>query len=316
MNKLSKKNINELQKILPYQIDFYLAEFKNTCIKINLTAFSSEIITTESWFKIFKDQILEAIDNKKFLPVCRFNDGELIFMNNGLDVIGYGFSLKSRVKILVRNFLIRSNLLSFSPLTFNKYTSGKYSYKEIKSVNSKYKQNIKFILENGILATSMLVDKKPFSERFFKLFTDFITNNKIKLTILNHVPYQFVYVLFSGKSKFEILKNKNVLIINSFNVDQKRKVTKKLKSFGAKKIFYTNISSNRSVFDKLNISVDVDLILIGAGVGKLFHFEYLSKFKVPCIDIGYIFQTWIDPNCASHRSFCSPEDIYNIELDK
>ena len=73
-----------------------------------------------------------------------------------------------------------------------------------------------------------------------------------------------------------------------------------------------------SAFDKLDIELNtkVDFILIGAGLGKLLHFEYLSKFNVPCIDIGYIFQTWLDPTCSSHRAFCSPNDIYDIKFDK
>ena len=108
------------------------------------------------------------------------------------------------------------------------------------------------------------------------------------------------------------------MIINSFNDEQKKIITNKLKSYGVDEVFYSNISSNRSVFDKLDIQLDheIDLILIGAGVGKLFHFEYLFKFKVPCIDIGYIFQTWLDPSCSTHRAFCSPYDIYINELDR
>ena len=160
--------------------------------------------------------------------------------------------------------------------------------------------------------------KNPFSERFFKLFIDLVLNNNIKITSLNNVPYIFVYALFAGKSRFEILKEKKILIINSFNINEKKIITKKLKSFGAEKVLYSNISSNRSAYDVLDINIDIeiDLILIGAGVGKVFHFEYLSKFNVPCIDIGYIFQTWLDPICSADRAFCSPDDTYNFELDK
>ena len=59
------------------------------------------------------------------------------------------------------------------------------------------------ILDNGILATSTLVAKDPFSERYFKSLNDFIINNEITITSLNNVPYIFVYALFAGKSKFE-----------------------------------------------------------------------------------------------------------------
>ena len=313
-NKVENKYITQIQKILPYQIDIFLPEFKNTCHKNSLIALTNEKISSEDWFNVFKNRVLESINKKKFLPVCKFCDGELIFMNNGLEKIDYRFKLKTKIKILINNILIRLNLIKFKPFTVNAYTSGQYTYNEILSLNVKYKKGMKIVLENGILANSTVVSKNtPFTERFFKLYTDFMTDNKIEINSLNHVPYLFVYALFSGKSKLEIFDSKNVLIINSFNSDQKKIITNKLKSFGAKEIFYSNISSDRSAFDKLDIKNDqnFDLILIGAGVGKLLHFEYLSRFKVPCIDIGYIFQTWLEPNSSSQRAFCSSDDNYN-----
>ena len=317
-NKISNKYIKQIEGILPFQSDFFLSEFKNTSLKTSIRALSAEKITTEYWFNIFKNQILKSIKEKNFLPVCRFGDGEFLFMNNGLEVIDDRFSIKHKIKILLRNILIRLNLSQYHAFTSNKYSSGKYSYNEIVNLNSKYKKCMKFILDKGILATSTLVAKNPFSERFFKSLSDFIVNNRITITSSNNVPYIFVYALFAGKSKYEILDKKKILIINSFNNEQKKIITNKLKSFGADSVFYSNISPNRSVFDTLNIELDqeIDLILIGAGLGKLFHFEYLSKFKVPCIDIGYIFQTWLDPSCSTHRAFCSPDDIYNNELDR
>jgi hypothetical protein len=317
-SKIVNKYTEEIKKILPHQIYIFLPEFKNTCSKNNLIAFSTDKLTAEDWFNVFKSLILRSINEKKFLPVCKFADGEFIFMNNGLELIDYRLKIKDKIKILIRNTLIRLNLIKFHPFTLNKYSSGKYSYSEIKALNPRYKKSMKFILENGILATSALIGKSPFSERFFKLFSDFVINNKIKITSFNHVPYIFVYALFAGKSKFEILNKKKILIINSFNVEQKKIITNKLISFGAKKILYSNISTNRSAFDVLDIKLedDIDLILIGAGVGKLFHFEYLSKFNVPCIDIGYIFQTWLDPSFGSARVFCSPDDIYHKEFDQ
>lgn len=312
-NEVKNKYITQIQKILPYQIDIFLPEFKNTCHKTPLASFSTEKISSEYWFDTFKNQILKSINEKKFLPVCKFGDGEFIFMNNGIDKIDYRLKLKAKIRILINNILIRSNLIKFKPFTVNAYSSGKYSHSEVRSLNVKYKKGMKFVLESGVLATSALIGKVPFGERFFELFANYIIDNKIKISSLNHVPFIFVYALFAGKSKFEIFYSKNVLIINSFNNDQKKIITNKLKSFGAKEIFYSNISSDRSAFDKLDIKDDqnFDLILIGAGVGKLLHFEHLSRFKVPCIDIGYIFQTWLEPNSSSQRAFCSSNDDYN-----
>ena len=315
-NKFTNKYLEDIEKILPYKIKIFLPEFKNTSIKTSLTALSTEKISIEYWFDTFKNQILKSITEKKFLPVCKFCDGEFLFMNNGIDKIDYRLKLIDKVKTFVRNVLFKLKLVKFNPFTVNAYSSGQYSYDEMVNLNLKYKKAMKFVFENGIMATSTVVTEKPFTESFFKIFVDFIVNNKIKITSLNHVPYIFVYALFSGKSRFEIFNKKKVLIINSFNIEQKKIITNKLKSFGAEEIHFSNISSDRSAFDKLDIKLNnnIDLILIGAGVGKLFHFEYLSQFEVPCIDIGYIFQTWLEPSSSSQRAFCSPDDIYSEKM--
>ena len=135
-DKSSNNYINEIRRILPYQMDFYLSEFKNTCSLNPITAFSVENLSTEFWFNIFKKEVLESINKKKFLPVCRFCDGEFIFMNKGLDLIDHRIKLIDKIKIIVKNILTRLNLIQFSAFTSNKYTSGQYSYKEIVSLNS------------------------------------------------------------------------------------------------------------------------------------------------------------------------------------
>ena len=90
-NEVKNKYITHIQKILPYQIDIFLPEFKNTCHNNSLIALTNEKISSEYWFDTFKNQILKSIKEKKFLPVCKFCDGEFIFMNNGLEKIDYRF---------------------------------------------------------------------------------------------------------------------------------------------------------------------------------------------------------------------------------
>ena len=117
-------------------------------------------------------------------------------MNNGLEKIDYRFKLKDKIKIIISNILIRLNLIKFNPFTVNAYSSGQYTYNEINSLNVKYKKGMKIVLENGILASSAVVSKNtPFTERFLKLYTDYIIGNKIEINSLNHVPY-FLFMLY------------------------------------------------------------------------------------------------------------------------
>ena len=205
-SKIVNKYTEEIKKILPYQINVFLPEFKNTCSKNNLIAFSAEKLTTEDWFNIFKSLVLKSINEKKFFPVCRFCDGEFIFMNNGLELIDYRLKIKDKIKILIGNTLTRLNLKKFNANTQNKYSSGHYSYIEIKALNSRYKKNMKFgILKSKIdyVLSESFKNDIHFKEEM-KLFKKYILENK------NISKLFYLYEELSSK------KNVNKNIVNDY----------------------------------------------------------------------------------------------------
>ena len=49
-----------------------------------------------------------------------------------------------------------------------------------------------------------------------------------------------------------------------------------------------------------------DICLLGAGVGKAALFSQLEPLGIPCIDAGFAFEVWADPEQQWHRPYMVP----------
>ena len=137
-----------------------------------------------------------------------------------------------------------------------------------------------------------------------------VDKNKIDLNGDNYYPFYFVYALLRGKAKERILRNKCIIVFHSANGIKKEKITASLLKEGVSKIFWHEISPNRSMFDKIQLKKEyfsADLALIGAGVGKFNILSQLEPLNIPCIDAGYIFEVWADENNKWKRPFIVPD---------
>ena len=52
------------------------------------------------------------------------------------------------------------------------------------------------------------------------------------------------------------------------------------------------------------VSKNVDIIFVGAGVGKVNIFNQLKNIPAIIIDAGYIFETWQNPKLRNERDYC------------
>ena len=67
---------------------------------------------------------------------------------------------------------------------------------------------------------------------------------------------------------------------------------------GASKAFWEPISKIDPFFDKIDVSKyenNIDIVYLGAGIGKFNILTQLSKLSVPVIDSGFVFEVWSDP---------------------
>lgn len=109
----------------------------------------------------------------------------------------------------------------------------------------------------------------------------------------------------------ELLKNRRVLVVNGAQGEHRQKIVEGLKREGVSKVLWCPISLRRSLYDSVDMEPfidNVDLALVGAGIGKANIMLQMETLNVPCIDAGYVFQVWTDPKNKWKRVVCAPDD--------
>ncbi|MDD2635461.1 MAG: hypothetical protein PHW82_08180 [Bacteroidales bacterium] len=308
-------------QILKPRIKLNYPEFHNH-YKINEAlgwslAYAFEDIDGITWYSQFTGQIFNARDNKKYLPVYRMGDGEYSFLlqRHIYDIVPYS-KLNWKQKILkFKSFLLKPTKGHSSGL--NRDGKEQYTEDEVENLYKSYISDLKFISENGILALGF--DTGNFYGKFVQpVYNKFIENN-ITLHSSNFYHVYHVYALFSSSYCKKLMNNQNVLIITSVNEEKKKKFNIELANIGVKRVDYYGISATKSmkeIIDTKNIASDINLILVGAGIGSANIIKQLKEFKVPCIDVGAILGNFIDPKRKLERPFMIPDNNFELNAIK
>ena len=200
--------------------------------------------------------------------------------------------IKSYLGYLLRKLKKNSN---FKAATLPGVSSGTYTKSEIQTVMKQYARWMKSIAEKGILALHLTYSKKSFQDKFHYPLKKWFDNNNIILNEDNYYPFYFVYGIFRGEERKRILKNRSVLIVHSAEGEKREKIIESLYKEGIKDVKWLTISPSRSLFDEINVDKyigEIDIVFLGAGVGKPNILMQLEKLSVPCIDAGFVFEVW------------------------
>ncbi len=295
--------------ILRHQIPFYVPGFLSYYTPGDAVQ-SPEKIRIEEWYDNFFNRIYNSL-GKEYLPVCRLSDGEFHFL--------FGYQLpSSRLKIfdylyeLLKDlFLFILKFGQFNANTLPNVSSGKYSYRDVKKYRSNNASNdLSQIAVKGILALHLSYGKVPFQEKYFFALGNFLKKSKIDLNSSNYVPFYFVYSLFSSEKIKLLLSNRKVLCVHSAKGDKKKRIIQSIENHNCQ-VTWQTISEDKSLFQEFNFDTyfdyQIDLILVGAGVGKLSLFKKLEIFNVPVIDVGYMFEVWNDVENSHKRPLLKPD---------
>lgn len=304
------KELPEVYRILPKIIDFVVPGFEKSCTQSK--TLSIEYDDSIRWFYDFCENVQNAIGNKYF-PLVRLCDGEYQFIlgkNRASLFYPFWYRWLMNSRYLVKEIFRRK----FLPHTENLYTSGNYSTLERKRIIKKYLTQLQFISEKGILAIHFIYGDKPFAEAAWPMLKKVFDNNKIVLSASNYVPFYFVYALLSGAESNRIFKDRRILVVNSSVGEKRAAIIDGILKRGATSVQWLEISSNRSIYDKINVTPfisRIDVVLVGAGIGKPNIFQQLEPLKTLCVDIGYYFEVLANEEAKFWRPLCCPDD----ELD-
>ena len=269
----------------------------------------------EKWYNEFIDKIIEA-SGKKFLPIVRIGDGELLLLLGDVP-LDFRFSFIKKIKLklikLKWKFLLKGGV---SAQTVGHYHSGRYTFKECLDARNELPQIIKELSMKGILApmTMFKAETEPFAERYFPYLDSWLKKYSINFNDNNYYPQYFIYSAFTGLRRSELIEGRRILIINGAQEEKQQQIINGLKKEGASEIHWLQISLDRSMFDIIDVKPyigKVDLAFVGAGIGKFHIFTQLEKLNIPCIDSGYLFEVWADPNNKFKRDFCASDEDWD-----
>jgi hypothetical protein len=300
-------------KILPASIDFIIPGFQKLFTPGDKTLSLSERDCGQ-WFHEFVDRLVAAC-GREYLPVCRMSDGEFRFIlgDQPPDVrLAYWQRAKIQVKQKLSSFRHRG---SFIAATARSVSSGYYSAKEWHKTQPRYTQLIRQIAQRGIMALHLSYGGVLFQERYFPALEYWLRENQILLTEKNYAPFYFIYAALTGSRRSELLRGRRVLVINGAKAVKRQQIEIGLQREGVAEIHWHPISSERSLYDLLDITPyvrKVDLSLVGAGIGKPNILVQLEPLQVPCIDAGYVFEVWANPENKWWRPFCVPDEEFDL----
>jgi hypothetical protein len=298
-------------QLLPNSVDFKIPGFHEHYREGDQVLAPGKLACAE-WYGDFVTRLSNAA-GREFLPVCRMSDGEFRFLfgDQPPDVrLPLWWRLTLRMQQLVGRFVRERG---FAAATAPGVSSGKFTSTEWKAARVRYDDMLRFIAERGVLAIHLSYHPRTyFQERYFPALSAWLSDQQIILHERNYVPFYFVYAAFIGPRRSELLQGKRLLLVHGAQGSKRARIIEHLRREGAAEIMWCEISAERSFYDRLDIKDfvgSVDLVLIGAGIGKPNILAQLAPLDVPAVDAGFLFEVWADTDKKWDRPFCvSDED--------
>ena len=242
-----------------------------------ISLFHRDVLSGDDYIEALHSFVNEGISKKKPAPVVRFADGEYAF---------YAYSM---------------------------HCNGLYqqaeSIESIKNSMGKHLKSLGFLGRVGKLAPlifpgNVLHKKKTLFSLFSKpkgdnsalKFIEFLWDNSIDLSRDNYVPFYVVYAYLTSMQFCRMIDGRNINIVSSeYNKDSCCQWFDRFSS--RPNISFTEIPDRyvatqwTSIKEDVlkRIAPDVDLCLVGAGIGSLLVcVDVANQFSIPAIDAGHV----------------------------
>ena len=239
--------------------------------------FHRDISDGDGYFEMLHNFIKSGISTRRTAPVVRFADGEYAFYQNSLHCNGL-YQQAESVESIKKAMPIHIEALKILA------KSGKFA-------SLIYPGNVRQE-KKGVFS---FFRKSKEDDSALK-FIEFLFNYNIKLTNKNYIPFYIVYAYLTSNDFGNLVNGKSICIISSeCNMDACKQWFVKFSSYPD--IVFAEIPDSyvatrwESIKEKtLNqIPSDIDLCLVGAGVGSLLVcVDVATKFSIPAIDAGHV----------------------------
>ena len=242
-----------------------------------ISLFHRDVLCGDDYLEALHNFVYEGMSKKKPAPVVRFADGEYAF---------YAYSM---------------------------HCNGLYQQAEsveaIKNSMGEHVKSLDYLDRMGKLAPlifpgNVLHKKRALFSLFSKSkgdnsalrFVEFLFDNSVELSRDNYLPFYVVYAYLTSKRFCTMVDGKNINIVSSeYNKDSCHQWFDRFSS--RPNISFTEIPNNyvatqwTSIKEDVlkRIEPDVDLCLVGAGIGSLLVcVDIANQFSIPAMDAGHV----------------------------
>ncbi|MBK9519331.1 MAG: hypothetical protein IPO09_18705 [Anaeromyxobacter sp.] len=245
-----------------------------------------------------------------FLPIYRMSDGEFVFVC-GWRPYTADFLLRYP-RMTMRSWakaLLKHNVDQFRSGTVG-YGFENYTPEEWKVAREGYGRRVQQLSAEGILAVNY-VSHLHFPRQYIRPMCDWMDANRIHLDEQNYFPFYFVYALLLGPGADRFYRGRRILVVTSDEDGTKAPgIERTLLALGAESMQFRKISRSKSMLDRVDLGGlrDVDLVLVGAGVGALNVLEQVRPLAATSIDVGYVLDClWQPKRFVGQRAFTVPD---------
>jgi hypothetical protein len=209
----------------------------------------------QPFFDAFLNHVRTMLDQRRYLPMARFCDGEYSFYSGRETTTCWGERCSSLQKPGVEQMHIEA---------------------------------LRTISEEGILCPNLnLIYLRAQSD-----FLEFLAQREMPLR--NYAPFYFVYALLVNPLFLESLQERNVALISNFHNKNTANILATLQANGIRDITLYEIPASgvaHGEFD-LKITRRPDVALVGAGIGSPLVLAHLKEQACVAIDSGFVFHLW------------------------
>ncbi len=274
-------------------------------------AYTFDTTPCHAWYRQFADRVLDAIGRGVHLPVYRISDGEFRFM------VGPPTVRRPWWQWSPKTIAMRSNEILHGARHAHRSGAPIYGYEfytadERQQISARYTSQLRRVADEGILA--IVLHETDMVRAYAPEVLDWFDEHRIAVRSDNYHHMYSVYVLFHGRDRERLLCDRNVLVVTSLTPEKQSSIENGLRRSGARSVQFVGISGDKSLFDELDLTGvrgDVDLALIGAGVGSVNCLDQLRPLGAVAIDCGFCLSTLGDPDARFQRPYCVPDEDFD-----
>lgn len=212
-------------------------------------------VQPQDYFNAFLQRVLSALDQRRYLPIARFCDGEYKFYSGEATTTCWGEK--------------RSDLR----------TPG---------VEKLHIDALRVISEEGLLCPNL-------NQIYLGMQSDFLEYlSRHGMTLRNYAPFYFVYALLVNPAFLGALRNRSVALISSFANKNCANIQSVLQSHQVRDTEICEIPSSGVAHGDFELKINrrPDVAFVGAGIGSPLVLAGLREQSCLSIDSGFVFHLW------------------------